>query len=192
MTADLFIRTIERAAKYRITHIDTIERIALLQMTQGIGTLPMADIDETFQEREAYREGCRTGASRALLYPDAKAPQEEAHAHYFQPGLLLRACAFAAIGPPARTTGMILCESAIDAISCFVLYPDCRCISTAGARPDPGWLADLITTGIPIFCGFDSDPTADTMAEQMIARHPALQRLRPSPHDWNDSLRSPR
>ena len=28
------------------------------------------------------------------------------------------------------------------------------------------------------------------MAEQMIALHPSLRRLRPSQHDWNDILKS--
>jgi hypothetical protein len=94
---------------------------------------------------------------------------------------------FSASAPVAA--GIILCESAIDALSCFALYPGHRCISTAGARPDPPWLVDLIATGAPIFCGFDADVTGDAAAEQMIARHPSVQRLRPSPKDWNDTLR---
>src|SRR5205823_5946845 len=36
--------------------------------------------------------------------------------------------------PPGATV-IILCESAIDAISCFLLYPTSWAISTAGARP---------------------------------------------------------
>ena len=92
----------------------------------------------------------------------------------------------AAATPPA----IILCESAIDALSCFVLHPGHRCISTAGARPNPHWLAELIATGTPVFCGFDADATGDAMALDMTARHPTVQRLRPSRHDWNDLLRS--
>lgn len=94
-----------------------------------------------------------------------------------------------AVAPPA---GIILCESAIDALSCFVLHPDHCCISTAGARPNPCWLADLIASGSSIFCGFDADPTGDAMAQAMIALHPTVQRLRPPRHDWNDTLRSVR
>ena len=95
---------------------------------------------------------------------------------------------------PSATTpsAIILCESAIDALSCFVLHPGCRCISTAGARPNPHWLADLIVTGIPVLCGFDADATGDARAGEMRARHPIIQRLRPSSHDWNDILRSAR
>ena len=85
---------------------------------------------------------------------------------------------------------VVLCESAIDAISCLALHPAYRCFSTAGARPDPRWLPPLLDQGCQIYCGFDADSTGDTMARAMIARHPAVRRLRPSHHDWNDLLRS--
>lgn len=83
---------------------------------------------------------------------------------------------------------IILCESAIDAISCCALYPDHRCLSTAGARPHPQWLAALVGQGLPIYCGFDSDPTGDRAANAMISLYPAIRRLRPPRHDWNDLL----
>jgi len=85
---------------------------------------------------------------------------------------------------------IILCESAIDAISCSLLYPQHRCASTSGARPDPPWLAPMLALEQQIYCGFDADPTGDQMAREMIALHPAVQRIRPSLHDWNDVLRS--
>jgi hypothetical protein len=95
---------------------------------------------------------------------------------------------YAGRGEPRPT--VVLCESAIDAISCLALHPECRCLSTAGARPDPRWLRPLLDHGGRIYCGFDADPTGDAMAHVMIALHPAVQRLRPSQHDWNDLLRS--
>lgn len=85
---------------------------------------------------------------------------------------------------------VILCESAIDAISCSALHPHYRCLSTAGVRPSPRWLAPLIDQDCEVFCGFDADPTGDDMARAMIAQHPTVIRLRPSHHDWNDVLRS--
>jgi hypothetical protein len=84
---------------------------------------------------------------------------------------------------------IILCESAIDALSCFALHPHCRCLSTAGARPNPLWLKPLLNQADPIYCGFDADPTGDHMAAAMIALHPAIKRLRPPAHDWNDVLK---
>jgi hypothetical protein len=87
-------------------------------------------------------------------------------------------------------TRVILCESAIDAISCSLLHPASLCLSTSGARPNPRWLPALLSQHLTVFCGFDSDETGDAMAEQMIALHPSLRRLRPSQHDWNDVLKS--
>ena len=87
---------------------------------------------------------------------------------------------------------IILCESAIDAISCFTLHPGHYCISTSGARPNPSWLAPLIdqSPGRPIYCGFDADATGERMAHAMIGFHPEIQRLRPARLDWNELLRS--
>jgi hypothetical protein len=90
----------------------------------------------------------------------------------------------------SATTPIILCESAIDAISCFALHPHCRCLSTAGARPNPLWLKSLLDQCGPVYCGFDADPTGDQMAAAMIALHPAIKRLRPPAHDWNDVLKA--
>ena len=35
---------------------------------------------------------------------------------------------------------MVLCESAIDAVSCAVLHPEYTTISTSGAMDNPAWL----------------------------------------------------
>jgi hypothetical protein len=91
---------------------------------------------------------------------------------------------FAAIAP------IVLCESAIDAISCALLHPGFCCLSTSGARPNPAWLAALTTQPVPIHCGFDADATGDLMAAEMLRWHPRIKRLRPARHDWNDVLTS--
>jgi len=92
---------------------------------------------------------------------------------------------------------IVLCESAIDAISCFQLHTqvrgaqlrrECICISTAGVRPDAPWLRPLLTRGYDIYCGFDADEPGEAASRQMITRHPSIQRLRPRQHDWNDTL----
>jgi hypothetical protein len=83
---------------------------------------------------------------------------------------------------------IVLCESAIDAISCFQLHSACICISTAGVRPDAPWLHPLMACGYHIYCGFDDDDPGNTAAAAMIALHPAVTRLRPPAHDWNDAL----
>jgi len=92
-------------------------------------------------------------------------------------------------GIPATTLETcVLCESAIDALSCHALHPTWRCLSTAGARPNPAWLTALLAQGQPLFCGFDADDTGEAMAQAMIALHPAIRRLRPPHKDWNEVL----
>jgi len=91
---------------------------------------------------------------------------------------------------PQNPTSIVLCESAIDAISCFALDPRRLCISTTGARPHPPWLPPLLQRTLPVFCGFDADPAGDTMARALIALHPTVQRLQPALHDWNDLLKA--
>jgi len=88
---------------------------------------------------------------------------------------------------------IVLCESAIDAISCFQLYTtqlhaECICISTAGVRPDAPWLSPLMARGLHIYCGFDNDEAGERVSRQMITRHRSIKRLRPPAHDWNDAL----
>lgn len=92
--------------------------------------------------------------------------------------------------PAVPRPKIILCESAIDALSCFALYPELRCLSTAGARANPSWLAPLIAQGHELFCGYDADAVGETMARAMIDLYPSTKRLRPSHHDWNAMLTS--
>jgi hypothetical protein len=53
----VFLQTVERALKYRITEMDTVERIARLYLSQGRYETPSVDIDEEFQSRPSYQEG---------------------------------------------------------------------------------------------------------------------------------------
>jgi hypothetical protein len=85
---------------------------------------------------------------------------------------------------------IVLCESAIDAISCFQMQPQRICISTSGVRANPRWLNTLIAHGYTIHCGFDADNAGETAASQMIVSYPMVKRLRPAAHDWNDALAS--
>jgi hypothetical protein len=95
---------------------------------------------------------------------------------------------FAIPAAPLLATA-VLCESAIDAISCHALHPQYRCLSTAGARPNPAWLSELVGQARQLCCGFDRDDTGEAMAQTMMTLYPTVQRLRPSRKDWNDALR---
>jgi len=68
MPAAVFIQTAERALRYRITSIETVERIALLYITQDTQILPCVDVDEGFRQRQAYQEGSLTDAPDFSLY----------------------------------------------------------------------------------------------------------------------------
>ena len=87
---------------------------------------------------------------------------------------------------------IVLCESAIDAMSCFQMYPQHICISTSGVRANPPWLHRLLTRSYELHCGFDADGPGDAAAAQMMALHPVVHRLRPPAHDWNDALAADR
>jgi len=91
---------------------------------------------------------------------------------------------------PATATQVVLCESAIDALSCLQLRPGTLCLSTAGAASRPAWLKPLLDEGREVFCGFDADAAGERLAQALLAFYPAIRRLRPSRHDWNDDLRS--
>ena len=79
MTESLFIASIERAHKYKIIDIATIERIAALHITEGAQMmLPLADVDEDFRQRDAYLQGRLTDAPELWKYDEHT--QENDHA----------------------------------------------------------------------------------------------------------------
>jgi transposase len=75
MSLELFVQSVERAAKYRIEDLATIERIAWLHLQHGTGVLPVAPIDAQFTQREAYLEGALTEAPDLSIYQDP--PQDD-------------------------------------------------------------------------------------------------------------------
>lgn len=87
---------------------------------------------------------------------------------------------------------VVICESAIDAISYFVLHSNSNsmAVSTSGATPNPAWLSLFIDKGFEIFCGFDADDTGNRMADSMIKLYPGIKRLRPAKQDWNEVLKA--
>lgn len=70
MTPALFLKTIERALKYRIDEIETLRRIAVMQMSEGVEILPTAALDESLEARDAYVEGRLTDTPDFSTYDD--------------------------------------------------------------------------------------------------------------------------
>jgi len=71
MTPELFVKSVQRAHRYRITSLETIERIALLHLREGTAELPFAEVDEAFRHRTAYQEGSLTDPPDLSIYQDA-------------------------------------------------------------------------------------------------------------------------
>ena len=57
MALEVFIKTVSRALKYRITDIKTVQRIATLQLTAANFQMPLPQIDRQLENRDAYIEG---------------------------------------------------------------------------------------------------------------------------------------
>jgi len=70
MSVELFGQTVERARKYRITDLETLQNIAWLYLQQGPGQVPLVEIDAAFREREAYQEGSLTDPPELPPDPD--------------------------------------------------------------------------------------------------------------------------
>ena len=70
MTQAVFVAAVARALRYRIAHLQTLERIAWFCMSQSEveQSLPYADLDENFRERPAYQEGCLTDEPDLSIY----------------------------------------------------------------------------------------------------------------------------
>jgi transposase len=70
MTPELFVKSLQRAYRYRINSLETIERIALLHLREASAELPFAEVDEAFRQRSAYQEGSLTDPPDLSIYQD--------------------------------------------------------------------------------------------------------------------------
>ena len=77
MPLSVFIQAIERALRYQIASIETVERIALLYMTQDVPRLPCVEVDEAYREREAYLEGNLTDSPDLSIYDQLLEEEDE-------------------------------------------------------------------------------------------------------------------
>jgi transposase len=73
MSVELLSQSLERARTYRITSLETVERIARLYLQQGTRELPSPEVDADFTQRAAYQEGSLTEPPDLSLYQDPTA-----------------------------------------------------------------------------------------------------------------------
>jgi len=82
MTGALFLETLERALRYRITDIGTLQRIARLSAQQGQMDLQFSvEVDDSFCEREAYAEGRLSEAPDLSVYDQMFEDDKEEDPH---------------------------------------------------------------------------------------------------------------
>jgi hypothetical protein len=68
LTASVFVRTVERALRYRIVELPALHRIAWFCLSLGEERSFDVEVDESFRERPAYQEGCLTDEPDLSLY----------------------------------------------------------------------------------------------------------------------------
>jgi hypothetical protein len=77
----VFVQTLQRALRYRVVHLETLERIAWYCMSQTDGYLADVDVDvdvdESFRQRPAYQEGCLTDQPDLSVYDQLFEEKEE-------------------------------------------------------------------------------------------------------------------
>src|SRR5262249_34381523 len=61
MSPELFVRSVQRAHRYQILSLETLQKIAWLHLQEGhLGPTPAPVIDQSFRDRPAYRAGSLT------------------------------------------------------------------------------------------------------------------------------------
>jgi hypothetical protein len=70
MSAELFVRAVTRAHRYRVHDLRALERIAQLYLQESPHQLPLPAIDESFRDRPAYQQGSLTETPNLSGYDD--------------------------------------------------------------------------------------------------------------------------
>jgi hypothetical protein len=70
VTEGVFVEAIQRALRYRILEMATVQRIAWFCMSQGEERFFDVDVDDSYHKRPAYQEGCLTDEPDLSIYDD--------------------------------------------------------------------------------------------------------------------------
>ncbi len=68
LTENVFLETVRRALRYRITDLTVVERIAWLCTTEGQPWIPEVEVDDNYRQRPSYLEGRITDAPDLSIY----------------------------------------------------------------------------------------------------------------------------
>jgi hypothetical protein len=77
MPSVLFDKTIRRAFDYRIDDVETVERIATLQIRESDYSIPRVDIDEAYKNRPSYIEGRFTDEANLSVYKNIEKEDDD-------------------------------------------------------------------------------------------------------------------
>ncbi len=77
VTLEVFVKTVQRALRFRIVDLATVRRIAWLFISPHQGPLPEADIDADLWQRPAYQEGCLTREPDLSVYDQLTEEKED-------------------------------------------------------------------------------------------------------------------
>jgi transposase len=77
VTARVFVQTVERAQRYRIVQLATLQKIAWFCLSQENQPLPEAEIDDDYRDRLEYQEGCLTDEPDLSIYDLPTDPEDE-------------------------------------------------------------------------------------------------------------------
>ena len=78
---EVFVKAAQRALRYRIVDLSTVRRITWLCLSQEGDVLPQAEVQDDFQQRPAYQEGCLTEepdlSAYDALFEDEKEEEDD-------------------------------------------------------------------------------------------------------------------
>ena len=77
ITERVFVQTAQRALRYRILDMATVERVAWFCMSQGEERIFDVDVDDSYCQRPAYLEGCLTDEPDLSIYDDLPRNDDE-------------------------------------------------------------------------------------------------------------------
>jgi transposase len=76
---EVFVKAAQRALRYRIVDLSTVRRITWLCLSQEGDVLPQAEVQDDFQQRPAYQEGCLTEEPDLSAYDELFEDENEEH-----------------------------------------------------------------------------------------------------------------
>ncbi|MDH3458318.1 MAG: helix-turn-helix domain-containing protein [Gemmatimonadota bacterium] len=78
VTQGVFVQALQRALRYRVVHLPTVQRIAWLYLSQG-EHVPDVEVDESYRQRPAYQEGEWTDEPDLSRYDHTLDAEDENH-----------------------------------------------------------------------------------------------------------------